>query len=156
VQVYEKNGCIYVKDLNTDLEWLTYDYSTGGDPYFILNTYTRECFKQDILPYIKSNQCYIQPTLLNKIKYFVANPRNISAPAIVDLPGITYKDHQKQALAKMQMYNKFGFFLGPGSGKTIIAIAFLKSFNIKSAIIVTPQKVISQYKNKRGSIGWNS
>ena len=147
MQVYEQNGFIFLKDFNDDYEWCTNDYSTG-DPYFILNTYTRECFKKDILPYIKSKQCTIDSSLFNKIRYYVANPKNISAPAIVDLPGITYKIHQKQALAKMQMYNKFGFFLGPGSGKTIIAIAFLKSFNIKSAIIVTPQKVIAQYKSE--------
>lgn len=145
--VYERNGCIFLKDFSEEFEWITYDYSTG-DPYFLLNTYTRECFKNDILPYIKSKECYIHPDLLNKIKYYKANPRNESAPAIVELPGISYKPHQIQALSKMQLYNRFGFYLGPGSGKTIIAIAFLLSFNIKTALIVTPQKVISQYKSE--------
>ena len=145
--VYERNDIIYLKDFADEYEWATNDYQSG-DPYFILNTYTRACFKRDILPYIKTNQCYIDKALFDKIKYFVANPVNIAAPAIKELPGITYKDHQKQALAKMQMYNKFGFFLGPGSGKTIIAIAFLLSFEIKTALIVTPQKVVSQYENE--------
>ena len=148
MHVYEKNNIIYLNRFSEEFDWTTNDYQGPGDPYFILNTYTREHFKRDILPYIKSKQCSINHDLFNKIKYFVANPKNISAPAIVDLPGITYKDHQKQALAKMQMYKRFGFFLGPGSGKTIIAIAFLKSFNVKSAIIVTPQKVIAQYKSE--------
>lgn len=147
--VYEKNNIIYLNRFEEEFDWATNDYPQHpGDPYFILNTYTRECFKRDILPYIKSKQCSIDHDLFNKIKYYIANPRNTSAPAIIDLPGITYKPHQVQALNYMRAYKKFGFFLGPGSGKTIIAIAFLKSFNINTAIIVTPQKVISQYKRE--------
>lgn len=146
MQVYERNGCIYVKNAPQDLEWLTYDYAIEGDPYFILNSYTRECFKKDILPHIKERRCYIQQYLYNKIKYFVANPIANNFTQIEQLPGITYKDHQLQALTYMSHYKKFGFFLGPGSGKTIIAIGFLLSAKIKSALIVTPQKVIAQYK----------
>ena len=145
MQVYERNGIIYLKDFEEEFEWVTNDYSTG-DPYFILNTYTRECFKQDILPYIKSKQCFIPYELFNKIRYYVANPKSNHMKAIQSLPGITYQQHQLDALSYMSVYKKFGFFLGPGSGKTIIAIAFLLSCNIKSALIVTPQKVIAQYK----------
>ena len=148
MQVYERNGCIYVKNLNEELDWLTYDYDIGSDPYFILNTYTRECFKRDILPYIKANKCYISQLVFDNIKYFVANRMAINFIDIANLPGITYKEHQLQALTYMSHYKKFGFFLGPGSGKTIIAIGFLLSANIKSALIVTPQKVIAQYKKE--------
>jgi SNF2 family DNA or RNA helicase len=147
MQIYERNGIIYLKDFHEDYEWVTNDYDSS-DPFFILSNYTRECFKQDILPYIKSKQCYITPQLFSTIKYYKANPIYQNFTKIVQLPGITYKDHQVSALKYMSMYRKFGFFLGPGSGKTIIAIAFLLSANIKSAIIVTPQKVISQYKSE--------
>ena len=145
--VYERNNIIYLKDFPKEFDWVTNDYDFG-DPYFILNTYTRECFKKDILPYIKSGACFISDALLNKIKTYVANPVSPNQKQIQTLPDITYKNHQEQALAYMSKYNKFGFFLGPGSGKTIIAIGFLLSYNIKSALIVTPQKVIAQYKKE--------
>ena len=146
MQVYERNGFILLKDFDEEYDWVTNDYPTG-DPYFILNNYTREYFKRDILPYIKSKQCYIDNTLFNKIKYYNSGVINLPEP-IKELPGITYKSHQVTAIQRMIKYNKYGFFLGPGSGKTIIAIGFLLTRGIKSALIVTPQKVIAQYKSE--------
>jgi SNF2 family DNA or RNA helicase len=146
MRLYKYRGFIYVEDSIKDFEWLS--YPTTGNPYFILNHHTRFKFKEDILPLIKSKQAQIDIDLYNEIRYYTGNLVNNNPKPIVNLPGITYKDHQKTALEFMQTFKKFGFFLGPGSGKTIIAIAFLLSFNIKSALIVTPQKVISQYQSE--------
>ena len=48
----------------------------------------------------------------------------------------------------MLTHNRYGFFLGPGTGKTLIVITYLLSTGITSALIVTPQKVIGQYKKE--------
>ena len=39
MQIYERNGFIFLKDFPEDYEWLTYGYTLTDDPYFILNNY---------------------------------------------------------------------------------------------------------------------
>ena len=48
----------------------------------------------------------------------------------------------------MITYPKYGFFLGTGTGKTLIAISFLITMGITKALIVTPKKVIDQYQQE--------
>jgi SNF2 family DNA or RNA helicase len=143
-QIYESRGIIYLANLNHEFDWITYDTSTY--PYFILNTYTRARFKRDIVPLIKRKEATISKELYDKIRYYVCNPVNTDPLELETLPGITYKEHQEVALSLMLKYNKYGFFLGPGSGKTIIALGFLKTTKPKTALIVTPQKVVAQYQ----------
>ena len=145
--LYEHNGIIYLSNFDRQFSWVTY-VDAGYDPYFILNNYTRALFKRDMLPLIKAEEVHISRDLFNKIRYHVNNPVNEIIPELEYLPGVTYKPHQETALNLMLKYNKFGFFLGPGSGKTIIALGFLKSVKPTSALIVTPQKVVAQYKQE--------
>lgn len=65
------------------------------------------------------------------------------------LDGIILKDYQQKAVEYMLENKKFCIFLGPGTGKTIISLSFLKSIfteeGPKKTLIVTPKKVIGQY-----------
>jgi SNF2 family DNA or RNA helicase len=146
--IYYKNGFFFLKDFDATVEefdWVTYDYPESN-PYFLLNTYTRQCFARDILPGIKDGSINCNHEAYNLIKNFKANPPNPATEEVLEPEGITLKDHQKEAVNLMLTHNRYGFFLGPGTGKTLIVISYLLSTGIKSALIVTPQKVIGQYK----------
>lgn len=145
--VYENNGFFYLQNFEQEFPWVTNDYP-DGKPYFLLNEYTREHFKKDILPLIKSGECNINHSTFYLIKHFVQNPENLPTGHLYEPPGITLHPHQKEAVNRMLTHKRYGFFLGPGTGKTLIVISFLLSTGIKSALIVTPQKVIGQYKKE--------
>ena len=71
--------------------------------------------------------------------------------------GITWKEHQKTALKLIGQYRKFCIFLGPGTGKTLIALGAIKmmetikmidnihNINNHNYLVVTPKKAIPQY-----------
>lgn len=144
--IYKYNGIIYLRNFSKEFDWVT--YPVNSDPYFILNNWTRLKFKEDILPLLKSNVAYIPKPLYDEIRYYRANPIKTTIPTMETLQGITYKNHQVTAIQRMLSRNRFGFFLGPGSGKTIIALGFLKTIKPSSALIVTPQKVVAQYQSE--------
>ena len=126
-----------------------YSFWWAPDDWFPLNKTTRALFKKDILPLIKTGECNISTEDYTTIKEFIQNPENLVYPTTIIQPnGIILQDHQLTAVDYMLRYNKFGFFLGTGTGKTLIAITWLLNIKPKSCLIVTPQKVVSQYKQE--------
>ena len=150
MRVYELNNFYYIKDCDGYYDWLSDQDNT---PYFMLNNITRRKFIQDILPLIKSGQCACDTTTLNKIRYFTQAPTRftlnqclpIVEPDPINKPLML---HQIEAVTRMLKYPKYGFFLGTGTGKTLIAISFLLTLNLTRALIITPKKVIDQYKEE--------
>ena len=149
MRVYELNGFYYIKDCDAYYDWLS---DQDNVPYFHLNNVTRQKFIQDILPLIKSGQCTCDKKVLDKIRYFDQAPkRNLPEPLVLIEPDPINKPlmpHQIESVTRMVTYPKYGFFLGTGTGKTLIAISFLMTMEIKKALIVTPKKVIDQYKTE--------
>ncbi len=151
--ITELNGFYYLNNFPEDEipDWVTTDYKEGS-PYFHLNKSTRLKFRRDLYDDYKAGKIAISPTVFSAIKEFIQNPKNIyseeSAPTIVSPEGITLMSHQTYSVEKMIEYNKYGFFLGTGTGKTLIAITYLLTMKINKALIVTPKKVIGQYKQE--------
>lgn len=147
--LYELNGFYYIKDPIKEFGWLT---ESEKNPYFVLNNTTRKQFIQDILPLIKSGQCSYTTEALSKIKNFVQAPerRGTTQYTIVepDPNNKPLKPHQIEAVSRMLKYPKYGFFLGTGTGKTLIAISFLMTLNLKRALIVTTKTVLGQYQEE--------
>lgn len=147
------NGFIYIHDYTNELEWCDSSYNNKGQFYqwFLLNETTKELFLN-----LFSEESFDSSSkdIFNEIKSFVQNPKNsddyiekIMSNQVVP-NGITLKEHQTQALSLMYSHNKYALFLGMGTGKTIIAITWLMNVKPKTALIVTPSKVISQYKKE--------
>lgn len=141
------NGFYYIQGSDRYYDWVSYEDNIA---YFMLNNSTRAKFKTDILPLIQSNQCYMDPKDLDCIKKFQQSPqRNVSTNVVEPDPNNKpLKPHQIEAVQKMIRYPRYGFFLGTGTGKTLIAISYLLSLNIQRALIVTPKKVIGQYEKE--------
>lgn len=161
--IYEKNGYIFIhnEDSNIDLpSWITSDYP-NRDPYFLLNTITRQKFKEFFLPLLKTGTFKIATNLYNYIKSF---EQNISTPLVIKpittIRDIELKTHQISALNNMLTHNKYALFYGTGTGKTLIAISYIYSHInhyiinddikvlIKRIVIVTPKKVVPQYEEE--------
>ena len=147
MEVYELNGFFYLKNFEQEFPWVTNDYP-DGKPYFLLNKYTRACFIKDILPLIRTGECNINHSTLYSIKNFHQNFPGLPQGELCEPPGITLHPHQIEAVNRMLTHKRYGFFLGPGTGKTLIVISYLLSTVIKDALIVTPQKVIGQYRKE--------
>ncbi len=153
--IIELNGIIYLYAFNKEFDWCDNDFDEELSctvSWFPLNVVTRQYFKQDILPWIKQKKCMITDELFNKIRYFKQNPMNENSVPLTKLPvlkeGMKFEKHQYTAVNLMLAYNKYGFFMGQGSGKTLIAITWLMNVKPESCLIVTPQKVIGQYRKE--------
>ena len=64
--------------------------------------------------------------------------------------GIKWKKHQEIALDYISKYKRFCIFLGPGTGKTLIALATIEMIECahpkgNTYLVVTPKKAIPQY-----------
>ena len=150
MRLYELNGFYYLKDCDGYYEWLS---DQENVPYFMLNNTTRQKFVQDILPLIKSGQCTCDKATLDKIRYFKQVPTRVTTDQYIQIvePDPINKPlmkHQIEAVTRMITYPKYGFFLGTGTGKTLIAISFLMTMKLTKALIITPKKVIKQYKKE--------
>ena len=148
-----RNGFFFLEGFPYDMvpNWVTIDYS-DDKPYFHLNSKSREKFRDDILPLIKNKECTISPETYLTIKNY---PKTRFAQFGIEKvkykspKGITLEDHQDKAVRIMLKNNKFGLFLGTGTGKTLIAITWMLNKQIKGDIlIVTPKKVIEQYRKE--------
>lgn len=146
MRLYELNGFYYLAGCNKYYDWLS---DIDNKPYFMLNNVTRAKFIQDILPLIKSGECTYDIKALNNIKNFVQAPKRIPElnlkPVEPDPINKPLMQHQIETVNRMIKYPKYGFFLGTGTGKTLIAISFLLTLNLTKALIVTPKKVVDQY-----------
>lgn len=149
MRLYELNGFYYIKDCDGYYDWLS---DQDNIPYFMLNNTTRQRFIQDILPLVKSGQCTCDKAVLNKIRYFDQSPIRSNFGQLIpiepDPKNKPLMPHQLEAVKRMIKHPKYGFFLGTGTGKTLIAISFLMTLGIKKALIITPKKVINQYKTE--------
>ena len=150
MRLYELNGFYYLKDCDGYYEWLS---DQENVPYFMLNNTTRQKFVQDILPLIKSGQCTCDKATLDKIRYFKQVPTRVTTDQYIQIvePDPINKPlmkHQIEAVTRMITYPKYGFFLGTGTGKTLIAISFLMTMKLTKALIITPKKVNKQYKKE--------
>ena len=78
---------------------------------------------------------------------------------VASFEGITWKKHQETALKLVSQYKKFCIFLGPGTGKTLIALGAIKMMETAKVstewipyqhnyLVVTPKKAIPQYTNE--------
>lgn len=147
------NGFFYLKGFPEDRipAWVTTDY--GDDkPYFHLNYSSREKFKRDILPLIKSGEVVVGDEVLQRLRDY-NRPRfaqfGVELGTYKTVPGFTLYDYQDTAVRIMLKNKKFGFFLGTGTGKTLIAITWLLNNPILSGVlVVTPKKMISQYQKQ--------
>lgn len=152
-EIYKLNGFIYLKGFK-NYPWLTETYNSRGEQisFFLLNAITKQQFKKDILPIIRRGDVNIPQELYEEIRGFKQNPpieeQRREKCKLVIPEGITLKEHQDVAVHKMMQYNKYSFFLGTGTGKTLIAITWLLSKKPDSCLIVTPQKVVGQYKSE--------
>ena len=88
-----------------------------------------------------------------EIKYIETHEKKLKVPTF---EGITWKPHQKNALDLISKYKQFCIFLGPGTGKTLIALGAIKMLetikfrgpndpNRHNYLVVTPKKAIPQY-----------
>lgn len=149
MRLYELNGFYYIKDCDGYYDWLS---DQDNIPYFMLNNTTRQRFIQDILPLVKSGQCTCDKAVLDKIRYFDQSPIRSNFGQLItiepDPKNKPLMPHQLEAVKRMIKHPKYGFFLGTGTGKTLIAISFLMTLGIKKALIITPKKVINQYKTE--------
>ena len=89
----------------------------------------------------------------NEIEYIEKHEKKLKIPTF---EGITWKQHQKNALEFISKYKQFCIFLGPGTGKTLIALGAIKMLetikfrkpsepNQHNYLVVTPKKAIEQY-----------
>ena len=129
-------------------DWVTDDYSSG-DPYFLLNQKTRKYFAQYFLPLIKSGEVHISKEDFEKIKNYPKTDYikgGVNTSLTVKQPeGIKLEPHQRRAVRIMEKNDRFGFYLGTGTGKTLIAISHIINRSVKKAVVLTPKKVIDQY-----------
>lgn len=85
----------------------------------------------------------IEKFLKNKsIQYVPHRAKKLTVPTF---DGITWKDHQKIALDLISKYKRYCIFLGPGTGKTLIALGAIKMIGEGNYLVVTPKKAIPQY-----------
>ena len=90
---------------------------------------------------------------MEEIDYIPTWEKSLKVASFED---ITWKPHQKTALKLTSQYKRFCIFLGPGTGKTLIALAAIKMMETAKVsldwipyqhnyLIVTPKKAIPQY-----------
>lgn len=125
--------------------WLTHDKKKGVY-YFLPNYTTRKNFIEQML---KDPNCNISREDKEFLRYFTLSQRiDRSAENLVfpDLGGgKQMKWYQVYAVEQMMKHRNYCLFLGPGTGKTLIAIAYLNNAQPKTVLIITPKKVIKQY-----------
>ena len=143
------NGFFFLKGFSPEdiPSWVTDDYR-GSDPYFLMNLITRKLFAKDLLPLIKQRTVEITPEDFKRIKDYPRtfySDKGVPRILIQQPDGIILKPHQRKAVRIMETNKRFGFFLGTGTGKTLIAITHIINQPVKRAIIFTPKKVVDQY-----------
>ena len=83
--------------------------------------------------------------------YIKSHRKKLKVP---NFEGIEWKDHQKKALNLIAKYKQYCIFLGPGTGKTLIALGAIKMLEDLESnhlyLVVTPKKAIEQYATEIG------
>jgi SNF2 family DNA or RNA helicase len=149
LNIEHKKSIVYLKYFDDeDLpQWVTNDMP-NTDPFFIINNINREKFRNEVYPLVKSGKYTINADTLSMIKgYETNNNKEFTHPQLWP-DGIVLKEHQLKAVSIMLARNKYGFFLGTGTGKTLIAITFILNKKPDKVLIITPKKVIGQYRDE--------
>ena len=112
--------------------------------YFMKNNTGLKFFKkyEEFFKQFEWDEGICKFSLLSEINYIKKqNPLKRTT-----FPGITFKDHQNIALDYMNENKQFCIFLGPGTGKTLIALSYIDTHRLPGTyIIFTPAKAIDQY-----------
>lgn len=149
-------GCIEI-ETNNDLGYinvlkknkLVTRHPTISDRFFFFKNHIGSQmfiqYKQFFLKYWD-----VEQQVIDELEGFTDYTCSHEPIPIVDIPGVTLKDYQKKSVEYMLSNKKFCIFLGQGTGKTYITITALRSIIAKEGkkkiLIVTPKKVIEQYK----------
>ena len=85
-----------------------------------------------------------------EIEYVPKWDKQLKVPTFKE---IKWKDHQKTALEYISKYKRYCIFLGPGTGKTLIALGTIKMIEASNPsnhnyLVVTPKKAIPQYSTE--------
>lgn len=136
-----KNGFINLTGDCPNFPWLT---EHGSNKYFLPSEYTRKLFLRDFYP-IK-DRLDIDKETLDYIRNIDLTNKIASQNPLATLEGITYLGYQEEAIKRALTHKNYCLFFGPGTGKTIMAIGFLKTEDLRKALIITPKKVIGQYR----------
>jgi superfamily II DNA or RNA helicase len=155
-RIYEYKGFVMIdpkgnQQLYNKLRESTFltSHPKGRMFYFMINN-TGLSFLKSFRKFFESNFELDQTIsdLLDKqcIDYIIKRDTELTIPTF---NGITWKDHQKIALEYIAKYKQFCIFLGPGTGKTLIALGTIKMLEQEHPnnkyLIVTPKKAIDQY-----------
>lgn len=147
------NGSIDIHGLETYTsknKFLTKHPTNRSVYYFLLNKIGVEHFKKYYGFYDKHWE--ISDEVKKRIFSFVDYTESHEPIHQHNLGGITLLPYQQKAVSYMLSNKKFCIFLGQGTGKTIITLTFLNSIlkeeGKKKILIVTPKKVIGQYKKE--------
>jgi Superfamily II DNA/RNA helicases, SNF2 family len=147
-----KNGYFRIKPNGHDLsrfDWLTY-HKQDGTYYFLPNATTKKFFAATML---KDSDCHISESDLDMLKKFSLSQLRespVKEMKLFKINGHSFKDYQVTALELMFTHRNFCLFLGPGTGKTAIAVAYLNNVQPKKVLVITPKKVIDQYATEIG------
>jgi len=141
-KIYFKNGYMNVDkcEHSESLDWLTPERDHF---YFHLNEYTRQLFIRDILPV--RELYYISRETLLMLRDIDLSHKRDNEWEIVHPHNVVLKSYQIEAVKKMLSHDRHCIFLGPGTGKTFIAISYILSKKPDKVIIYMPQSVIGQY-----------
>lgn len=145
--VFMKNGFFEIHgDIDASkYEWLTYN-SKDDYYYFHANPTTRRLFAKQMM---KDPECFIEDKDKDYLKNLCfSNPVPFDTSKIV-LPklsdGKKFKNYQIEYLKLMLTHKNYCTFIGPGTGKTLIAIAYLNNAQPHKVLVITPKKVVPQY-----------
>lgn len=149
MNIFRKKSIIYLRYFDDEdiPEWVTKDMPST-DPFFIINNINKEKFRSEIWPLVKAGKYTIDSETLAFIKGYDLTVVRDYPPPSVQPEGIVLKDHQVKAASIMNHRKKYGFFLGTGTGKTLIAITYILNNQPNKVIIMTPKKVIGQYRKE--------
>ena len=132
--LHPRGGKFYCMANNAGLIFLK-AYKNFFTKYFDISTDVEEFMEQDEIEYVEKRE--------KKLK-------------VPTFDGITWQPYQKNALELISKYKQYCIFLGPGTGKTLIALGGIKMLetikfrgpndpNRHNYLVVTPKKAIPQY-----------
>lgn len=149
-QVFLKNGYFEVHGDIDDIKrfsWLTCITQNGRDIYYFhANNTTRKLFAEQML---KDPKCVISSSDLDYLKNLRLGGRIATWQRDIKLPNTgpdkKMKPYQIACIKRMLEHKNYCMFLGPGTGKTLIAISYMLNMKPKNILVLTPKKVINQY-----------
>jgi len=133
--------------------FLTPHYRNKNQFYCMLNNYALKFLKtysKFLSIHFDIDEELVNIIMQDEIEYV---PKRDEQLKPVSFKGITWKKHQKVALEYISKFKKYCIFLGPGTGKTLIAIGAIKMIEDSKPeshtyLVVTPKKAIQQYSSE--------